>query len=111
MSNIVMVDFTQQKQYFSADVYTIERNKYQFDLDAATLETALITAQQTAWRNGVTQIVCLVLFSDSVEHRGAMQSPEGVWRLGKDGICLKAATKRAQSRRSLLYACGRPMGR
>lgn len=81
MSNIIRVDFGNscEKQKFSADVYSSDMKKYQFQASANSTSEAYRIFVSEAARHSVQVIKCIAVYRGYVDERKPTQPPERVW--------------------------------
>ena len=65
---------------FCADVYSQDRNKYQFQLAAANVQSAYDGAVKEAFSIGVRLIRCVAVYRGSIKQRTRDQAPIQVWQ-------------------------------
>jgi hypothetical protein len=81
LSNIIRVDFG-PKAVYSADVYSSDMKKLQFEVFARSADEAHYKIFRKAMIDGVAAIYCVALYSGYACNRTAAQTPDRVWRSG-----------------------------
>lgn len=81
MSNIIKVDFRDQytQKTCSADVYSHDMKKYQFQAQADSIADAYRIFVSEAANYGVQVIKCIAIYKGGINERKQAQPPERVW--------------------------------
>lgn len=87
MKNIIHANFGRigfhRHQRFHADIYSSERGKHQYEVDAESATSAYFRIIAMAFRQGVTVIHCVVMFEGLIADRLTNQIPVKVWHRPK----------------------------
>lgn len=65
---------------FSADVYSHDMKKYQFQTAASSISDAYYNFVNDSFENGVIIIQCVAIYSGLIRERDSNQSPVKIWR-------------------------------
>ena len=81
MSNVIELDFSRRasKFAFSADVYSYDMKKFQFQVTAESISDAYDVFVWEANCQRVKIIQCIAIYKDNVHERKENQAPEKVW--------------------------------
>jgi len=82
MGTVVKADFLKDKEAikYSADVYSEEMNKYQFQTIARSIGEALDTFMAEASDYSIKQVKCIAIYTGNIRDRSVGQSPEKVYQ-------------------------------
>lgn len=73
-----------EKLAFSADVYSEDMEKYQFQTVALSILDAYQDFVNEAAFYGVNFIKCIAIYTDTIPERKRIQAPEKVWQYQAD---------------------------
>lgn len=64
---------------YSADIYSFDMNKFQFEQLSTTLQEAYAGFVDQAICNGIQYIQCVAIYGGAINERGRGQPPVEVW--------------------------------
>lgn len=81
MGQVIELDFRayQAKQPYSADVYSTDMKKYQFEGDTCSVILAYHSFVGEAEKWGVQAIRCIAIYKGNIKERDQTQGPVRVW--------------------------------
>jgi len=82
LNNIIYIDFNKKNENknYSADVYSHDMKKYQYQTVAESISDAYYNFVNEAFDSGVSIIQCIAVYSGLMADRNAAQPPVKVWR-------------------------------
>lgn len=82
MAKIIQFDFRahQKKRAYSADVYSHDRKKYRFEVDASSINEAYYEFIGEAMAQGIAVIRCIAIYLGWSYQRSPYQTPVKVWQ-------------------------------
>ncbi|MDN3385097.1 hypothetical protein QL995_20950 [Pseudoalteromonas sp. APC 3358] len=82
MAKIIQIDFRaqQKKRAYSADVYSHDRKKYRFEVDARSINEAYYEFIGKAMAQGIAVIRCIAIYLGWSCQRSPYQTPVKVWQ-------------------------------
>jgi len=83
MTNVIYVDFADHNKAvsYSADVYSVDMEKYQFQVLASSMTEAHYAVFSEYVTLNVSKLRCMAIYLGLAEQRGSLQAPEKVWQI------------------------------
>lgn len=83
MNYVIYIDLNNnnnENKNYSADVYTHDMKKYQYQTVASSISDAYYRFVNDAFDSGVSIIQCIAVYSGLMNERDVSQAPIKVWR-------------------------------
>jgi hypothetical protein len=83
MTSVIYVDFAEHNRVvsYSADVYSADMKKYQFQVLASSMTEAYYSFVVEYVSLNVSVVRCMAIYLGLSEQRDSLQSPEKVWQM------------------------------